>query len=611
MAGLSQPFEFEVSGTGDQYLDLVETQLYVRFKATKRTGASLVHVGDNKDFVGPVNYTLHSLFKQVDMSLNGQQVSVSSACYPYRANLETLLNYGREAKQDQLSIPLYYKDTAGSTDNTATTDDGANAGLVSRAKHCMGCADIELLGRIHCDVFHMNRYMMKGVNLKLKLIPNSDAFALMTANGAAGYKIEYKKVALYIRRVTPSPTLLLRQAKILSGGMTAKYPIHRVQMRTKAVQAGSTNVISDHLSLGQLHRRLVLGLAKTVAFNGDCTRNPFNFETSTQTRFRNKNHTLHARSFEHYMEGCLEGWHLEVLREANNHQGVAQLCRNNDGSGHWQCAPGWRQLPVDPFCVRSSSPSKPADGMPTIRQPKYAQVSDDRKLLFIHVPKAGGTSIETSFLFKEQREKLGGHYLGGHHKITAFDEDFYRNYHKFGIVRHPCSRLLSVWGYYSQGLGNKGDKEWVDKFMDNVTKSSFEAFVERTLYPIGPVQINKQMHLQTQVGMIFRKNGQFGLDQLLIFEKWDDSMEELGKRINVNVTALKSTHKLSSHHKTCQESYTRKMWTKMTQLYAMDFCVLGYSTEFEKVNITPPIDLTPQTLTLRFRECASKIKQGV
>lgn len=278
IAGLSQPFEFEVSGTGDQYLDLEETQLYVKFKVTKRTGASLVHVGDNKDYVGPVNYTLHSLFKQIDVSLNGQQVSDSSACYPYRAYLETLLNYGREAKQDQLSTALYYKDTPGNMDDTTTTPDGGNTGLVSRAKHCMGSADIELLGRIHSDVFHMNRYMMNGVNLKLKLIPNNDAFALMTANAAAGYKIEFKEVALYIRRVTPSPTQLLQHAKILSGGTTAKYPIHRVQMRTKAVQAGSTNVISDHLWLGQLPRRLVLGLVKTVAFNGDYTRNPFNFE---------------------------------------------------------------------------------------------------------------------------------------------------------------------------------------------------------------------------------------------------------------------------------------------------------------------------------------------
>ncbi|KAJ8021259.1 hypothetical protein HOLleu_38406 [Holothuria leucospilota] len=213
------------------------------------------------------------------------------------------------------------------------------------------------------------------------------------------------------------------------------------------------------------------------------------------------------------MKGCLEGWHLEVPREANNHQGAAQFCRSNNGSGHWQCAPGWRQLPVDPFCVRSSSPSKPADRMSTIRQPEYAPVSDDRKLLFIHVPKAGGTSIETSFLFEEQREKLGGHYLGGHHKITEFDQVFFENYHKFGIVRHPCSRLISVWGYYSEGLGNTEDKKWVDGFMDNVTHSSFVAFVERTLYPVGPVHIDEQAHLQTQVEMIFYENGQFGLDQ--------------------------------------------------------------------------------------------------
>ncbi|KAJ8037634.1 hypothetical protein HOLleu_18505 [Holothuria leucospilota] len=311
------------------------------------------------------------------------------------------------------------------------------------------------------------------------------------------------------------------------------------------------------------------------------------------------------------MDGCPEGWHLEILRKANDQQHVAQVCRNNSGNGNWKCAPGWRKISYDPFCVRSTSPLKLLDQMSTVRQPKYAQVSHSRKLLFIHVPKAGGTSIETSFLFKDQREKLGGSYLGGHHKITAFDEQFFKSYHKFCIVRHPCSRLISVWAYYSQDMGNNGDKKWVDEFMDNETKSSFDAFVERTLYPGGLVQVDKQAHLQTQVGMLFEKKGQFGLDQLLIFEKWGESMDELGKRINVDVTALTSAHRLVSHHKTCQESYTSKTWYKMTQIYAMDFCVLGYSTEIERVNVTPPIDLTPEDLTSRFHTCSKKLTQGV
>ena len=41
IAGLSIPYEFEISGTGDQYIDLEETQLYVKCQIVKERRAVL------------------------------------------------------------------------------------------------------------------------------------------------------------------------------------------------------------------------------------------------------------------------------------------------------------------------------------------------------------------------------------------------------------------------------------------------------------------------------------------------------------------------------------------------------------------------------------------
>ena len=62
----SGSFEFNVSGSGDEYLDLARTQLYVKAKITKANGTAL----DPNEQVGPVNLFLHALFSQVDVSLN-------------------------------------------------------------------------------------------------------------------------------------------------------------------------------------------------------------------------------------------------------------------------------------------------------------------------------------------------------------------------------------------------------------------------------------------------------------------------------------------------------------------------------------------------------------
>ena len=100
---------FMISGT-DEYLDLSKTILVVEGKIEVDTGKS---VGAD---IAPINNFLHSLFKQVDVYLNGKQVTPAMGTYPYRAYLETLLNYDVSAKKSQLSSALYFKDTPGYMD---------------------------------------------------------------------------------------------------------------------------------------------------------------------------------------------------------------------------------------------------------------------------------------------------------------------------------------------------------------------------------------------------------------------------------------------------------------------------------------------------------------
>lgn len=88
------PIEFEVSSSGDDYIDYANSYLYVRAKITRANGTNL----EETDTVGPVNNFLHSLFSQVDVSLNGTQITNSTNTYPYRAYIETLLSYGSSAK---------------------------------------------------------------------------------------------------------------------------------------------------------------------------------------------------------------------------------------------------------------------------------------------------------------------------------------------------------------------------------------------------------------------------------------------------------------------------------------------------------------------------------
>ena len=66
--------------------------------------------------VGPSNLWIHILFSQVEVFLNNKLVAPSSTAYPYRAYIETILNFSKDAKDSHLTSALFYKDKAGKMD---------------------------------------------------------------------------------------------------------------------------------------------------------------------------------------------------------------------------------------------------------------------------------------------------------------------------------------------------------------------------------------------------------------------------------------------------------------------------------------------------------------
>jgi hypothetical protein len=107
------PYEFVVSGTGEDYIDLANTYLFVEAQITKTDGSALNVDSD----VGPVNLWMHSLFSDVSVSINEKLVFPPTSMYSYRAYLETLLSYGTAAKDSQLTGVVWYKDTPGFMDS--------------------------------------------------------------------------------------------------------------------------------------------------------------------------------------------------------------------------------------------------------------------------------------------------------------------------------------------------------------------------------------------------------------------------------------------------------------------------------------------------------------
>ena len=246
------PIEFILPGTEDAYLDIANTYLLVRAKIVNGDGTDIV--ADTP--VAPVNNWLHSLFSQVDIYLNDTLVTPSSNTYPFRSYVETLLSYGAEAKKTQLTSQLWYKDTAGHME--ATQENAGNAGLVERHRHIAESRVVDMMGRLHVDLFLQDKFLLNGVDVKIRLVRSKDAFSLMAGGANPDYKVRIVEAILFARKAVVSPTVQMAHIKALAKG-TAKYSLRTVDCKVYSIP-----------------KRLILWCIDNDAYNGNYAKNPFN-----------------------------------------------------------------------------------------------------------------------------------------------------------------------------------------------------------------------------------------------------------------------------------------------------------------------------------------------
>ena len=256
----------------DEYLDLANTYLHIKARITGTNGLSL-----KKDInIGPINNFFHSLFSQVDISLNNTLVTPSENTYPFKAYLENTLNYDRGAKKSQLSSELYYRDTSHKMDDVKLN--GSNSGFKTRATLCQLSKTMDMMGKLRCDLMNMSRYLISGVDVKLRLIRSSENFHLLSDTITdQAYKTCIDQMSLYVRKVKLNPVVSLAHAKTLST-TNAKYPLKRASIKTFSIPAGQLSATKDNIFVSQLPTRLIVFFVDSDAFNGKIDKNPFNFK---------------------------------------------------------------------------------------------------------------------------------------------------------------------------------------------------------------------------------------------------------------------------------------------------------------------------------------------
>lgn len=206
-------------------------------------------------------------------------------------------------------------------------------------------------------------------------------------------------------------------------------------------------------------------------------------------------------------------------------------------------------------------------------------LSQRHKLIFVHIPKCAGQSVEQLFLedlgltwktrsplllrprgeHEAGPEKLAHLYAYEYVKFEKISRRGFDTYFKFSVVRDPIDRMISELNYRRIKRGRFG-------------VSSAEEYIETTLSKAEQYS-DVRRHLEPQVNFLFSEDGSSMLvDRVIHFDNLDREIGEIS-----NQFCLKKGLKLKHANRPTSQTWLRKNLS----LGDIDFISNHYSNDYQ------------------------------
>ena len=207
-------------------------------------------------------------------------------------------------------------------------------------------------------------------------------------------------------------------------------------------------------------------------------------------------------------------------------------------------------------------------------------ISHDKKCIFIHIPKCGGTSVEDVIWPKEQgrtEEDLwmgfvsrfeNKYQTGGLQHLLAWQireevgSDVFSAYYKFAFVRNPWDRIVSQFAYMQQ-------RPDLMDFLGMTSGTEFKAYLEL---------IRRKEHVQwmPQVRFLLDQGGSLLVDRIGRLESFNEDCAQIFSALGLGSNLLPG-HAKRSKRKGVRYYYVDSESIEMVaDLFAEDIDFLGY-----------------------------------
>ena len=295
------PIDFQIDAQAD-FIDLSRSYFQIELGLKKANGDDLVV----DETLWPVNNLAHSLFKQINVRLNGTLMNDQSDTYHYKAYLQTLMNFDAQDGDTVLApqgwfnqVDLKERYTANNTDIAANGGDGhaewqaltqnhkdGQAAQRAEVAHYVGTRRL-LRFKPLLEPFQFGKLLVPGVQIGIQFYTNLpqvflDGVALEGRLEEADIKM---KMYLCVLRLNDAVFRGLTQ-QITTENKISVYPCLRSEVRTYPLARNLRRLEINNPFQSRVPNRMLIGAVHSNAFNGDYTMDPFCFQKFGITSIR-------------------------------------------------------------------------------------------------------------------------------------------------------------------------------------------------------------------------------------------------------------------------------------------------------------------------------------
>jgi len=274
-SGVSGPGPFQIVLPSEKftYIDPGSIRIIGTFKIRRVNAAREVSDLPDPADVMPVNLFTKSLFKDIEVELENQKISLNSSnTYGVKAYVSTALSYGKDAATGHLACSGWLKDTAGKFDNFDQNTNG-----LERATYIAKSKLFSFADNLHTELTTTNRLITPGITVKLKFIIEDPSAFLISKVAGTEHKIEFHDFYVTYDRI------LLKESE--HGGKEkelmitpAIYPYTSTEIRTKGISPGLGSIEWYSAFTGNLPEQVVICMNSQDAADGAAEKNIFNFQ---------------------------------------------------------------------------------------------------------------------------------------------------------------------------------------------------------------------------------------------------------------------------------------------------------------------------------------------